>query len=139
MRMAGTIRVRAETLEEMLRHARHDAEIECCGLLAGRNGIITAMLPGENSLASATAYEIAPQELFCLFRQMREEGLEHLGMYHSHPAGENVPSPRDIEQAYYPDQAYFVLSPGAESPKPVRAFAIRNGVAQELEIVSTQS
>ncbi len=66
---------------------------------------------------------------------MREEGLQHLGQYHSHPATENVPSPRDIEQAYYPDQAYFILSPRPVAANPIRAFLIYGGSARELEII----
>src|SRR5712691_8541964 len=135
--MTSTIRVRAEILDGMLQHARSQPGAECCGLLAGHGGIINAIFPAENALASPTAYEIAPRELFTLFRRMREEHLEHLGIYHSHPAGENRPSARDIEQAFYPEAAYFIISPQLEAPKPIRAFSIRDGRAEELELVTT--
>ncbi|HVA95029.1 MAG TPA: M67 family metallopeptidase [Candidatus Dormibacteraeota bacterium] len=134
--MGGRIQIRAEILEALLQQARSEPKMECCGLLAGRAGIITAIFPAKNALASATSYEIAPQELFRLFKRLREEGLEHLGLYHSHPSGENVPSASDIAQAYYPEQAYFVLSPQPAAPRPVRAFSIRDGRTEELKIVS---
>ena len=134
--MANEIRVRAGILEEMIRHAEREPEIECCGLLAGRDEVITAIFPTDNALASATAYEIAPRDLFQLFRSLREQGLRHLGHYHSHLHSENVPSPLDIEQAYYPGEAYFIISPLPEAPRPVRAFLIRDGRAEELEIVA---
>jgi proteasome lid subunit RPN8/RPN11 len=108
--------------------------MECCGLLAGVGGVITNIFPAKNALASPTAYDVAPQELFQLFRRMREEGLEHLGIYHSHPATENFPSPRDIELAAYPNVAYFIISPLPAAPRPVRAFSIRDGQVQELGI-----
>ena len=85
-------------------------------------------------MQSASAYEIAPLELFSLFRRMREQSLDHLGIYHSHPRGENVPSRRDIEAAYYPDTAYFIISPRQDAARPVRAFEIRDGQVRELEI-----
>jgi [CysO sulfur-carrier protein]-S-L-cysteine hydrolase len=132
--MAQEIRVVAGIVDEMLRLARSEPRMECCGLLAGTDGVITRIFPAQNALASATAYEVAPQELFSLFRQMREEGLEHLGIYHSHPATENFPSPSDIEQAGYPCQAYFIISPLPAAPNPVRAFFIRDGEIEELEI-----
>ena len=132
--MAQEIRVRGRIVEEMLRHARSEPRMECCGLLAGVDGVITKIFPAKNALASATAYEVAPQELFPLFRQMREEGLEHLGIYHSHPATENFPSASDIELAGYPYQAYFIISPLPAAPNPVRAFFIRAGQIEELEI-----
>ncbi len=132
--MAGEIRIRADILEEMIRHARREPDIECCGLLAGRDGIITNIFPTENTLASATRYEIAPKDLFQFFRRIREEKLEHLGHYHSHIRTENFPSASDISLAYYPDQAYFIVSPLAGLPHPARAFLIGEGMVQELQI-----
>lgn len=133
--MADPVRIRAEILKEMLAHARREPHTECCGLLAGRDGVITAIFPATNALSSPTVYEIAPRELFPLFRTMRAEGLTHLGQYHSHPSTQNVPSPRDIEQAGYPDHAYFIVSPRANAPNPIRAFSIRDGNVLELEII----
>jgi len=132
--MADTIRIHARLLDALLAEARRDPGIECCGLLAGRDGVITTVLPARNALASATAYEIAPDDLFALFRGMRERGLDHLGIYHSHPATGNAPSPTDIERAYYPDVAHFIISPRADAQKPVRAFRIVEGRATELVI-----
>ncbi|HXC32930.1 MAG TPA: M67 family metallopeptidase [Verrucomicrobiae bacterium] len=134
--MADSVRVRREILDEMLAHARREPHIECCGLLAGRDGVITAIFPATNAVASPTRYEIAPRELFELFRTFRDLGLTHLGQYHSHLASENVPSPTDIEQAGYPDQAYFIVSPQPEAPNPVRAFAIRDGSVQEIAVIA---
>ena len=65
---------------------------------------------------------------------MRARGLEHLGIYHSHPAGRNVPSTRDIERAFYPDLAYFIVSPLTDAAKAVRAFSIRECRVTELTI-----
>jgi proteasome lid subunit RPN8/RPN11 len=133
--MADFVKVREEILKEMLAHARREPHIESCGLLAGRDGVITAIFPATNSLSSATAYEIAPRELFELFRTLRDRGLAHLGQYHSHLCTENFPSPTDIEQAGYPDRAYFIVSPQPDAPKPVRAFSIREGGVHEIEII----
>ena len=132
--MQSAIRIRVGLAEQLLEHARRDANQECCGVLAGRDSAITLILPAANVLSSATAYEIAPQELFRLMREIRAAGLELLGIYHSHPTGENQPSPRDIEGAYYPAAAYFILSPRAVGPRAIRAFSIQNGSATELEI-----
>lgn len=132
--MANVVRVRKEVLERLLEEARRSADAECCGLLAGRDGEITEVFAAANSLASPTAYEIAPEELFKLFRAMRAAALEHLGIYHSHPRGPNVPSPRDVERAYYPDAAWFIISPAPHVRQPVRAFSIRAGRFTEQRI-----
>lgn len=119
----------------MLDHARQDCPRECCGLLAGREGVITHAFPATNVASNpATSYEIAPEEIFRCMREMRAARLELLGIYHSHPNGKNDPSPRDIELAYYPEAAYFIISPLAGSTRPARAFSILDGRVAELEI-----
>jgi [CysO sulfur-carrier protein]-S-L-cysteine hydrolase len=108
--------------------------LNVAGCLLGAAGLISVVLPARNLLASVTAYEIEPAELFALFRRIRAEGLEHLGIYHSHPRGDNAPSPSDIERAYYPDAVYFILSPQANAAQPVRAFRIADRRVRELNI-----
>jgi proteasome lid subunit RPN8/RPN11 len=133
--VAAAIRIRREILASLLDQARREPNLECSGLLAGRDSVITLALPAANVAANpATAYEIAAEDLFRLMREIRAAGLELLGIYHSHPAGENKPSAQDIERAYYPDAAYFILSPRKDAPQPVRAFSLCNGRASELEI-----
>lgn len=131
----GAIRVRRELISELVRLAQLDPTHECCGLLAGSRGAITRIFPATNVASNpATAYEIAPQELFTLMRELRAAALELMGIYHSHPNGKNEPSPRDIELAYYPDTAYVIISPEAGAARPVRAFSIRDGRATALDI-----
>ena len=132
--MTASVRVRREIISRIREEARKTLEQECCGLLAGRDGIITRVLPARNALQSATAFEIAPAELFQLMRQIRGEDLEMLGIYHSHPRGENWPSPRDIASAFYSEAAYFIVSPLDDAAHPVRAFLIRDGRFTELQI-----
>jgi len=136
--MSPPVRITREALYAVLAHARRERGLECCGLLAGRAGVITTVFPTKNSLASAVAFEIAPTELFQLFHRMRELALDHLGIYHSHLAGDNAPSPTDIERAYYPDVAYVIVSPREDSPWPVRAFSIRGEGVAELAVETVQ-
>lgn len=118
-----------------MEQARRNPALECCGLLAGRNGAITRGFSAVNAASDpATSYDIAPEELFRLMREMRAAGLELLGIYHSHPKGQNEPSASDVERAYYPDAAYFIISPREDAARPVRAFSIREGRVAELAV-----
>lgn len=111
---------------------------ECCGLLAGRDEIITAIVAARNTHPNpAVAYEIAPQELFRVMKKLREDKLQLLGIYHSHPRGDNFPSATDIERAFYPDTPYFILSPLPDATQPVSAFLIRDGKVTEVKIEVT--
>lgn len=129
------IRIRQGLISELVRLAQLEPTHECCGLLGGSRDFIVRIFPAQNVARNlATAYEIAPQQLFSLVREIRAAGLELMGIYHSHPNGKNEPSPRDIELAYYPDTAYVIVSPLPDTPRPVRAFSIRDGHATELDI-----
>jgi proteasome lid subunit RPN8/RPN11 len=130
--MHDFLRMSRAVFDRLLVEARANPEIECCGLLAGRDALISAVLPARNALQSSTSYEMAPAELFALFRRMRAKGLEHLGIYHSHPKGDNAPSSLDLERAFYPDAAYLIVSPNAGASRPIRAFRIIEGRAREL-------
>jgi proteasome lid subunit RPN8/RPN11 len=132
--MADVIRVKNEALTQMMDRVLQESRLECCGLLAGRDAVITGIFAASNAMASATEYEIAPKELFQSMREIRAAGLEFMGIYHSHPDGDNKPSARDINQAFYPDVAYFILSPRKDTARPIRAFSIRDGKIQELDI-----
>jgi proteasome lid subunit RPN8/RPN11 len=124
-----------EIVPEILKHAQKQPCEECCGLLAGDGRIITRAFAARNAAEEKTKnYEMAPEELFRLMREIRGAGLRLMGIYHSHPNGKNEPSARDIERAYYPEAAYLVLSPHEDAQQPVRAFMIRHGAVSELEI-----
>ena len=133
--MADVVRADKDVLTQMMDRVLQEPRLECCGLLAGRDGVITRVFAATNAAASATEYAIAPKELFLSMRDIRGAGLEFMGIYHSHPDGDNKPSARDISQAYYPDVAYFILSPRKDTATPVRAFSIRDGKAAELNVL----
>lgn len=120
--------------QALLEEARRCVPQECCGLLGGRGHRVTKIFPATNQQASPVAYEIAPRELFGIFRQLRAETLELVGIYHSHPSGDNTPSPRDRELAYYPEAAYVIVSPQAGMPRPVRAFLLSPDAVWELRV-----
>jgi proteasome lid subunit RPN8/RPN11 len=129
------VRITRDSFDSMLAHCRADVVRERCGLLAGRDGVITQGYRATNVASKPeTRYEIAPKEIFQRMREMRAAGLDLLGIYHSHPNSKNVPSPRDIECAHYPETPYLIVSllPGVE--KPVRAFLIADGQVSELDL-----
>lgn len=131
--MARSIHIASQVSAQLVEQARRSPALECCGLLAGRDGVIARVLPTGNAASDpANSYDISPEELFRLMREMREAGLELLGIYHSHPNGQNEPSASDVERAYYPDAAYLIISPREDAARPVRAFSIREGRVAEL-------
>lgn len=132
-----SVAVRNSVLGAMLVEARLQLPAECCGLAAGAGEVVTELFPLRNALASAHAYFADPAELIRTFRVIRERGLRHIGIYHSHPNGDNFPSPSDVELAYYPSSVYFIVNPREGVSNPVRAFSIAAGCVTELAIAPT--
>jgi proteasome lid subunit RPN8/RPN11 len=84
---------------------------EGCGLLLGtRDGVVSDVIPSPNIAASAKIYEIDPKVLLRTFRRADDEGLEVLGVFHSHTHSPAYPSPTDIRQAPDPGWHYVLIS-----------------------------
>ena len=131
------VRSRRKVYGQLLKHARHQPHRECCGILGGRDGLITQAFPAKNVAADPVRnYEIAPKEIVRLMGELRKRRLKFLGIYHSHPnwMETNEPSPKDIALAYYSEAIYFIVTPRPYATTPIRAFSIRDGRATELEI-----
>ena len=135
--MNRAVQSRRKVYGQLLEHARSQPHRECCGILAGQDGLITQAFPAKNVAADPVRnYEIAPKEIVRLMWEFRERRLEFLGIYHSHPhwMDTNEPSPKDIALAYYSQAIYFIVTPRPYATRPIRAFSIRDGRAMELEI-----
>jgi len=135
--MKRAIQSRRKVYGQLLEHARRQPHRECCGILAGQNGLITQAFPAKNVAADPVGnYEIAPQEIVRLMGELRKRRLESLGIYHSHPywLDTNEPSSKDIALAYYSKAIYFIVTPRPYATAPIRAFSIQHGRAMELEI-----
>jgi desampylase len=139
LRVPDALKIRADALRVVEKHALQFPGEEVCGLLAGKGGVAELALRTLNAAANpATEYQIAPKELFAAMRAIRASGAVLMGIYHSHPNGNSEPSPRDIAEAYYPDVAYLIATIGAIGEVNALAFSIRDGAAKEIgiEVVS---
>ncbi len=125
-----------EHIDRIQAHAEQAYPHEGCGLLVGRfdaetnekilvnlvlldNAWDTAGHGGPAGMTSQRRYWIAPQDLFETQRQARADGLVIIGVYHSHPNAEAVPSSCDRDLAW-PTYAYIIVS-------------VRHGLAADLQ------
>ena len=122
----------AETVADMLAHAREQAPRECCGLLIGAGEAVVRSVRVNNLDARATRYLIDPKDHFSAIRDARADGLEVIGAYHSHPSSAPVPSPTDIAEANSGAEFLYVIVSliGDE----VRAYRIDAGVFKPLAL-----
>lgn len=105
----------------MVEHARREYPLECCGLLSGSGSNIDEIHTTRNERQSREEFFVPVEELFSFFKELRQSGREHLGVYHSHPASSSVPSSRDVAEFHYPEVSYWIVSLMGEEPD-VRCF-----------------
>jgi proteasome lid subunit RPN8/RPN11 len=77
------------------------APLEACGLLAGKNNQVEKVLLIENQAKSPVRFRMNPKEQFDAFHWIDSNGLDLMGIFHSHPAGPETVSATDIEEAAY--------------------------------------
>ncbi len=121
-----------EHIERMQSHVEQVYPHEGCGLLVGtfdaetdaKRLVDVALLDNawapdvaiewgnqksSTTLTKARRYWIDPKDLLETQRQARENGLTIIGVFHSHPDAEAVPSGCDRDLAW-PDYAYIIMS-----------------------------
>ena len=76
---------------------------------------------------SAKVYEIDPGVLLRAFRRADEEGIDVLGVFHSHTHSEAYPSPTDVRQAPDPSWHYVIVSL-RDSPAELLSYRVVNEV-----------
>jgi [CysO sulfur-carrier protein]-S-L-cysteine hydrolase len=82
-------------------HVQTHAPFEACGLLAGKNNLVEKVLLIENQAKSRLKFRMNPKEQLKAFNWIESNGLELVGIFHSHPAGPETVSATDVEEAAY--------------------------------------
>jgi proteasome lid subunit RPN8/RPN11 len=118
----------------LVRQARQERPRECCGFLVGAAARAQFAVPMRNIAEGRSLYRIDPAAHIDLRRVLRQftPPLEIIGVYHSHPAGDAVPSPTDLSEAMYSNWFYVIVGFG-RGPR-VRAFRISKRRAKEVVI-----
>lgn len=132
--MERTLRVPRAEFHRMLTHLREALPLEACGIMAGRDGAVTFLYPIDNLLQSPTEYYMDPSQQLQAMLALEKEGWEMLAIYHSHPEGPAYPSQTDITRAFYPESVHLIVSFAHRERPSARAFAIADGVVEELNL-----
>ncbi len=123
-----------DVIRQIIVHAEQEAPIEACGYLAGVGERVTRPYPMTNADGREDHYSFDPMEQFATYKAVRQEGLEIIGAYHSHPATPARPSTEDISLAHDPTIIYVIISL-LDGQRNVKAFRIKEGKAEEEILV----
>ena len=79
-----------EHIELLKAEAEKNLPVEACALLfgklAGDRATVTKVVVAHNILQSSARFEVDPTFVFSTLEQAEKEGLDFVGLFHSHPA-----------------------------------------------------
>ncbi len=111
------LRIDKTVFESLRAHGEETYPHECCGVLLGKengNGerIVTRAVKCGNTRTDSpqNRYNIDPRELVRIQLDSREDGLDILGFYHSHPDHPARWSQTDFAEAHWFGCSYVISS-----------------------------
>lgn len=129
------MRIAQDLIDEIVAHSRDDLPNECCGLIGGSAGEMSSVHRARNAAETWLRYELHPTDQLRIMNRIEEDGEELAGIYHSHTKSEAYPSQTDINLAEaWPDPLYLICSVADDANPVVRAFEIRDGGVEEVDL-----
>jgi proteasome lid subunit RPN8/RPN11 len=124
------IELSSDLVRALEAHAVDAYPDEACGFLVGKDGEVRRVARVERTAnvtngSRATRYDIDPREILRVDREARNESLELLGFYHSHPDHPARPSSYDTERAW-PWYSYLILSVRGGKAGELRAWRLED-------------
>jgi proteasome lid subunit RPN8/RPN11 len=134
------VKIIKSTYDEIIKHAESGYPEEVCGVLIGKNGSITNFKKCRNlnRERARDRYELDPTSFKAADDWARLNGMEILGIYHSHPDHPSLPSMFDRERAWS-NWVYIILSIQHGNYKDGRAWILNDYdspfVEEKIELV----
>lgn len=111
---------------------------EACGLLGGKTGegikYVEKVFLLTNVDNSPEHFSMDPKEQFAAVKEMRYNGWEMLGNFHSHPASPSRPSEEDKRLAFDPEYSYLIISLMDEQNIVLKSFNILKDEVREEKL-----
>jgi proteasome lid subunit RPN8/RPN11 len=131
--MISQLNLNKSQIDEMIYHIEVHVPLEACGLLAGKKDRVEKVLSVRNQAQSPVRFVMEPYEQLQAFQWIESQGLDLVGIFHSHPMGPEVASPTDIAEAAY-EVVHLIWSRPNGTWKP-RGFWIENGQVIEIPVL----
>ena len=139
--MAIVIKLRRDHYNEMIAHALADAPVECCGIVALKDGYSAGVHQAVNVETSPYRFSIDPRQYLKIERAIEAADGSVAGFYHSHTGTPPVPSPTDTRAmtgaGFVPPFIHFVVGVADRENPEVRVWHIENNdkTEQQFELV----
>ena len=121
--------------DSLVEYSQKESPNEACGILAGKGERVEAIYLMRNADNSAKTFFMEPKEQLKVMKEIRNLGLEMIGIYHSHLETDAYPSTHDVELAYYPSVSYVIVSIKDKDNPVIRSFKMIEGEINEEEVL----
>ncbi len=135
--------LRPKAFNTILEDARRAYPNECCGFLYGIQGterVVSEALSVRNTKEGdqRRRFEVSPRDYMRAEKYADDNGLQLLGVYHSHPDHPARPSEHDRKQAM-PWFSYVIVSVDAGKPVDLRSWQLNRDAQFEEEHIPEQA
>lgn len=131
-----------EDYNKIISHIVNGLPNEACGLMAGRKEqayrTVRKVYLLSNIDHSPEHFSMDPKEQLQAIADMRANGYELIGNFHSHPSTPARPSKEDIRLAFDPELSYMIISLQQKAPQ-LKCFRIINGAVSEETVVEHET
>ena len=123
--------------EEIRKHGEDTYPYECCGIMLG-------VIDGDTRTVKSTIrcgntrddrpqdrFNIDPKELIAAMKRARNEGVDIIGFYHSHPDCPAQASKTDLAEAHYLGNSYVITRVDKRVAQETNSFALRGTIEED--------
>lgn len=127
------LRLEQALLDEIDAHGVKSYPYEGCGLLLGsvENGanVASSLFPVANRWRveeeKRERFHISPEDMLAAELAAAEQGLDVIGIFHSHPDHPPIASPRDLAWATWSGYSYLITEVRHRKPGQSRSWQLR--------------
>ncbi len=118
-------------LDQIHRHLESGYPNEACGVMLGKEGIITEVVAADNQRTDSARnrYLIDPLSYMKIEKEADRRNIQVLGIYHSHPDVAARPSETD-RQAGFPNLSYLIVSVVKGKAVESKSWRLRDDYSQ---------
>lgn len=128
------LRLTEDHARALVAHAQQAYPAEACGLIGGVGDMATQIIPIPNVSSDPQRQFRLDERVFIeTVYYLQQQSAEIIGIYHSHPHGDPLPSSTDLQEAAYPDIAYLIIGLSGTHPR-LGAWSLRQGRAVPVEL-----
>ena len=125
--MISELKISQRDIELIQAELEANKPYEACGVLVGTingsEGLVGKALPITNSKRTRASFELDPKEHYKAWNEAEKNGMEIVGIYHTHPVSSAVPSLWDRETMQNDTSVWLIA--GADG---MRAYVWKDGV-----------